>query len=177
MRGADKLLERVDGEPLLRTLAKRAIATCHPVIVTLPSDRPARRDALIGLDVRTVPVPDADTGMAASFRALSGVRTDLLICLGDMPDIGTAHMAALISARDGVHPVRATGSDGTPGQPVLFPKAMVPLFADLGGDRGGRALLKEGSVIDVPLPGRAALTDLDTPEAWTAWRARDPKRQ
>ena len=24
---------------------------------------------------------------------------------------------------------------------------------------------------DVPLPGRRALTDLDTPEAWQAWEA------
>mgnify|MGYP006910720262 CR=1 FL=1 len=41
----------------------------------------------------------------------------------------------------------------------------------LSGDQGARALLKTVSVHDIALPGQRALTDLDTPEAWAAWRA------
>jgi hypothetical protein len=72
MRGADKLLERVDGVPLLLRQARVALAAGVPVIVTLPGDRPARTAALAGLDLVTVPVPDAALGLSASIRA--GVR-------------------------------------------------------------------------------------------------------
>ncbi|QFU08427.1 molybdopterin-guanine dinucleotide biosynthesis protein MobA [Rhodobacteraceae bacterium THAF1] len=169
MRGGDKLLEPVDGLPLLRVLAQRGLETGFPVIVTIPTDAVKRRSALDGLDVTIISIPDADTGMSASFRALQHVTTDLLICLGDMPEITTAHMGALIAARDGTRPVRATSEAGVPGQPVLFPASLVARFGELRGDTGARTFLHDP--IFVPLPGDAAVTDLDTPEDWTAWRA------
>ena len=172
MRGGDKLLEPVGGQPLLRLVALRALATGCPVIVTLPSQAPLRCQAVADLDLIPVEVPDADTGMSASFRALANVDTDLLVCLGDMPEIETAHMIALLAARTGSRPVRATTEDGQPGQPVLFPRAMVPQFAALTGDEGARSLLSDCNPELAPLPGNAAVTDLDTPEAWAAWRAR-----
>ncbi|MEM9524908.1 MAG: nucleotidyltransferase family protein, partial [Pseudomonadota bacterium] len=48
MRGRDKLLELVDGAPLLRMLASRALATGLPVWVVLPPARTARQAALEG---------------------------------------------------------------------------------------------------------------------------------
>jgi molybdenum cofactor cytidylyltransferase len=44
----------------------------------------------------------------------------------------------------------------------------------LTGDTGAREVLKRHSdrVHLVPLKGDRALTDLDTPEDWAAWRAR-----
>jgi CTP:molybdopterin cytidylyltransferase MocA len=66
--------------------------------------------------------------------------------------------------------LRATGSDGRPGQPVLFPPRLVPRFADLSGDEGARRLLPGEPLVPVLLPGTRALTDLDTPEDWAVWR-------
>jgi hypothetical protein len=72
MRGADKLLEPVEGVPLVLRQARVALATGASVIVTLPLDRPLRNAALAGLELTTAPVPDAALGLSASIRA--GVR-------------------------------------------------------------------------------------------------------
>ena len=41
-------------------------------------------------------------------------------------------------------------------------------------DHGAREVVRAAGefVVDVPTNGKAAITDLDTPEAWAAWRAR-----
>ncbi|MGB3754105.1 MAG: hypothetical protein WA954_09435, partial [Parerythrobacter sp.] len=70
--------------------------------------------------------------------------------------------------------VQATAADLTPGQPVIFPRRLFPALAELQGDVGGRAVLTREVVVTVPLAGRRALVDLDTPEEWAAWRARSP---
>lgn len=175
MRGGDKVLENVSGRPLLRVLADRALATGHPVAVTLPPDRPERTAALDGTEVRQIVIADAAEGMTASFRAVARVAQGraVLIVLADMPEIGVSDLHALIAAAETApgRIVRAASEDGTPGQPVLFPPEMVPEMAHLEGDEGARRLLKGRQVVACPLPGRRALIDLDTPEEWAAWRA------
>jgi len=143
MRGADKLMEPVEGVPLLLRQARVALATGAPVIVTLPPDRPARNAALAGLDLMTVPVPDAAQGLSA----------DLIL--------------------------HGTAADGTPGHPVLFPVWALPGLAVLTGDSGARDLLRQhrDKTEFIALPARHAVTDLDTPEEWTAWRAARGCRQ
>ncbi|WOI57212.1 nucleotidyltransferase family protein [Palleronia sp. LCG004] len=173
MRGGDKLLEQVNGIPLLRSLAIRALEVGLPVMVTLPEAGP-RHSALSGLQVKRVPVPDAATGMSASFRAIgrSVLNRPVLCMLGDMPDIENTDLKhihrSFLGDPDRVH--RATSDDGRWGQPVLFPARLVARFATLTGDKGARSLLRREDVIPVPLPGERAITDLDTPEDWTAWR-------
>ena len=71
----------------------------------------------------------------------------------------------------GERPVRATGADGTPGHPVIFPARLFAALARLKGDTGARAVLEGEAVLHVALPGRAALVDLDTPEDWAGWLA------
>lgn len=175
MRGRDKLRETVGGMPLLRLVARRALETGAPVLVTLPEAR-SRDDALEGLAVDLVRVPDADTGMAASFRAIAPLADGraVMVVLADMPDITAADMRALIAQWQGAPdtPLRAATAGGQPGQPVIFPASLVPRFAELQGDAGGRALLSGQKVELLPLAGDRAVTDLDTPEAWDAWRAR-----
>ncbi len=172
MRGGDKCLETIGGVPLLRVLAQRAVGTGWPVSVTLPPDAHARSEAIAGLSISVMEVPDADDGMSASFRALASAAMPLMIMLADMPEIETSDLAALIAAYDGSCPVRATAEDGTLGQPVLFPPADVTRMRNLSGDTGARALLRDQAVRLVALPGRRAITDLDTPEAWSDWRTR-----
>ncbi|MFO0514886.1 MAG: NTP transferase domain-containing protein [Rhodobacterales bacterium] len=176
MRGADKLMEPVEGVPLLLRQARVALATGAPVIVTLPPDRPARNAALAGLDLMTVPVPDAALGLSASIRA--GVRAagarPVLVLLADLPEITAADLSLLL-ARHAADPgliLRATAADGTPGHPVLFPVWALADLAALTGDSGARDLLQtyRNRTELVALPARHAVTDLDTPEDWAAWR-------
>jgi molybdenum cofactor cytidylyltransferase len=118
--------------------------------------------------------------MAVSRRAgLAAVaaRADaVLVVLADMPEVGASEIDRLIAAFDpgeGREIVRAVTADGTPGHPVLFGRRFFESLAALEGDRGARDILRDAAefVVEIPTPGRAALTDLDTPEAWDAWRA------
>ncbi|WP_022703122.1 nucleotidyltransferase family protein [Pseudorhodobacter ferrugineus] len=178
MRGADKLLEPVAGQPLLRRVAQIALATGLPVMVTLSDDRPAREAALDGLGLQRLRVGDASQGMAASLRAgvaAIPVGSAILILLADMPEIDAQDLAAMIAsyrqAPDMVH--RGATADGTPGHPVLFPAWLRAHLIGLHGDVGARSVLREVANLTVPvtLPERHALTDLDTPEDWARWRA------
>lgn len=182
MRGADKLLETVDGEALLRRQTRIALATGAPVIVVLPPDRPARRAALAGLAAAIVTAPDPDEGLAASIRAgvaaLPENAAAVMILLGDLPELTTDDLARMIAAfrDDPAAPIlRATGEDGAPGHPVIFPRRCFAALMALQGDDGARGLLRDAPDLRlIALPGARATTDLDTPEAWAAWRARPP---
>jgi molybdenum cofactor cytidylyltransferase len=180
MRGIDKLLEPVAGVPLLRRSASRATTVSDCVIVTLPDHQSPRAAVLRDLDITLVEVPDAAEGMAASLRQacghLPGTITGVMILPADMPDLTETDLrqvCAAFDASDGQAIVQAAAADGTPGHPVIFPSDLFPAFATLSGDAGARSILKANAhrIARVALPGQNALTDLDTPEAWAAWRA------
>jgi CTP:molybdopterin cytidylyltransferase MocA len=181
MRGRDKLLEPVDGTPLLRRSAEVALAAGLPVCVALPPDRPDRAAALAGLPVQILVVPDAAEGLGATLRAGVAALRDaaaILVLLADLPEITAADLGRLVAIHaaaggDDAPILRATASDGTPGHPVLFPAWAFPALAALSGDTGAGPVLAawRARVQSIPLPGRRAVTDLDTPEAWAAWRA------
>ncbi|WP_424977356.1 nucleotidyltransferase family protein [Leisingera sp. S232] len=176
MQGRDKLMEQVDGQPLLALMCRRAALTGLPVYVTLPRS-PHPRTAAAGGAIQ-VPVPDAAEGMAASIRrGCSALPSDIkgvMILPSDMPEITTQDMLQLASHFQGPTPpvLRAAAADGTPGHPVLFPSRCFAALKALQGDQGARSVLKAETVQPVPLPDRRAVTDLDTPEAWADWRKR-----
>jgi molybdenum cofactor cytidylyltransferase len=181
MEGRDKLLEVVGGEPVLRRAARALLASAadEVVVVVRPGDA-ARRAALADLPLTIVENPEAAEGMASSIRAgLVALRPDAdaaVVALADMPEIGAAHVDRLLAAFDpaeGRAICRATDREGRPGHPVLFGRRFFESLGRLGGDEGAREILRanEDFVVDVATPGRGARLDLDTPEAWAAWRA------
>lgn len=180
MRGRDKLLEQIDGQPLLARQVLMALSTDAEVLVTLPKDRPARAAALADLGEERLSVaviPDADEGMAASLRAgaAEAMRRGsdaLMIVLADMPELEAADLRVMMAAATGDHVVRACDETGQVGHPVIFPARLFPALGALRGDQGARPVLAKEAVHSVPLPGTRATTDLDTPEDWDAWRAR-----
>jgi CTP:molybdopterin cytidylyltransferase MocA len=172
MRGQDKLLEHVAGEPILRRQARMALSLA-PVIVTLRDPDPERRAALDGLTVKILAVPDAALGMSASFRAVADIQSAMMVLPADMPDLTAADLASMIATfRAAPDQILRGSAKATPGHPVIWPRALVPGFAQLIGDEGARTLLRQHPVHLHPLPDAHALTDLDTPEDWAAWRAR-----
>lgn len=180
MGGRDKLLETVGGMPLLRRQALEARATGAPVRVTLPPDRPGRRAALAGapgLDI--VELADAAEGMAASIRSGAGWAATrgargLLVLPGDMPELGRDDLRKVMTmfetAPDAVW--RASDATGRAGHPVILPARLFTRLARLRGDGGAKPVLRGERVCLVALPNRRATTDLDTPDAWAAWRSR-----
>lgn len=176
MRGGDKLLEPVDGVPQLVRITHAARKTGAKVLIALPPDRPARSEAVAGL-ADCVTVPDAREGMAASIRAgvaRSGDVAGLMILPADMPELTTADLAAALSAFDAAPDLiwRGASATGKPGHPVIFPARDFPALAALQGDTGARMVLQAEAarVTLIALPDQHALTDLDTPEDWAAWR-------
>ena len=178
MRGADKLLEPVEGLPLLRRQATAALATGAEVAVTLRPGDVERRAALAGLNVTVIEVAQAAEGMAASLRAgadwaeARGAGA-LMVVLPDMPDLAAEDFVRLRDAWRAVpdQPVRATDARGTPGHPVVFPARLFASLHAVTGDQGARTVLDRAPPRLLALPGLRALTDLDTPEAWARWRA------
>ncbi|MCV6586388.1 MAG: nucleotidyltransferase family protein [Marinibacterium sp.] len=186
MGGTDKLMCRVDGQPLIRRQAQLARgATDGAVIVALPSDTHPRWQAIGDLDVTRLAVPDAAEGMNASLRrgiaALPQGSDAVMVLLGDLPDLTPEDLATMMAAVDPGSDVlawRGTTQDGAPGHPVIFRAPLFTALMALRGDGGGREALATagGRIALIPLPGTHARTDLDTPEAWAAWRARNPDR-
>ncbi len=180
MRGRDKLLEEVDGIPLIRRqamLARRV--TAGPVIIALPLAPHARYEALAGLDVTCLAVRQAPEGMGASLRAavhrLPVTCSHVMVLLGDMPDLTEDDMNTVVQAVDLTSNTliwRGATQDGIPGHPIIFHADLFERLKALKGDSGGRDVVRAAGkkVLHVPLPGAHARLDLDTPEAWAAWR-------
>ncbi|GAB5445869.1 nucleotidyltransferase family protein [Gymnodinialimonas sp.] len=175
MRGADKLLETIDGTPLLRLMAERCVKA-GPTRVVLGPGQDQRRALLKDLDVEIVEAESTD-GMAASIRAgVKGVRGEsVMIALADMPEVTASDLYLLLGLHgQGIAPiVQAATAEGAPGQPVVFAAKFLKALARLEGDTGAKAILKAHArdVALVPLEGQRATTDLDTPEDWAVWRA------
>jgi molybdenum cofactor cytidylyltransferase len=63
---------------------------------------------------------------------------------------------------------------GKRGNPVLWDRRFFAEMAKVSGDTGAKHLIGEHAdlVCEVEMTGEAAITDIDTPEALAAWRAR-----
>lgn len=177
MRGTDKLMQPIDGQTLLRRQALTALTAGGPVLVSLQPDILDRRRQLRGLAVRQVPVDWPNDGIAASIRAGVGVLPascdGAMILPADMPDLTADDLKTVLRRfyQDRHKIVRGAAETGAAGHPVVFPARLFDALLEIRGDQGARTVLAGETVDTVPLPGRHALTDLDTPEDWAAWYA------
>jgi CTP:molybdopterin cytidylyltransferase MocA len=184
MRGRDKLLQPIDGRPILRGVVETALATGAPVTVTLPPAAGARRAIIADLPVTVVDIPDAVEGMSRSLvRGITAIMTTdpgtqdgVMILPADMPGFTPWALSDLIvrfQAEPGAI-FRGGSGDGQPGHPAIFPRDLWSALATVTGDEGGRSVLQlnEDRVKVIPLPGSMAILDLDTPEDWAAYLGR-----
>ncbi len=189
MGGADKLLEKVDGVPILRRTALEAIrADLGPIVVGLRPDDRGRKKALRNLPVEIIQVPDAEAGLSATLKAgaewaiaaiLAHKEDDyeysgMCILLPDMPEVTCDDLNKIDRAfqASGGACIRSITADGQPGHPTVFPLHVLRDFEVLTGDQGAASMFEAERVELVALGGNRARLDLDTPEDWAAWRAR-----
>ena len=97
-----------------------------------------------------------------------------MIALPDMPDITTQDMQALFTAQAEMPdtPLRAPPRMANRAT-LLFCRKRFSRHGALHGRRKARGDLGVTTrPACTPCPAERALTDLDTPEAWAAWRAK-----
>jgi molybdenum cofactor cytidylyltransferase len=173
MGGANKLLQRVQGVPMLRRVVNAALASrCTSVRVVTGFAAPDAEACLHGLDVAFTHNPDFPTGMASSLRhglaALDPEADAAVVLLADMPFIDGGHIDRLIDAFDPEWPGIVTlVKDGRRGNPVLWPRAHFVEMQAVEGDVGARELLQRhaGQVQAVACDDDAIFADIDTPAA------------
>jgi molybdenum cofactor cytidylyltransferase len=180
MGGPNKLLAEIARRPLVRIAAEEALASrASPVIVVTGHQRAEVEKVLAGLPVQLVHTPNFAEGLGTSLRAgIAAVPADAdgaIVCLGDMPQVDRRLIDRLIAAFDpdrGALVVMPT-FEGKRGNPVLWSRRFFPDLMAIEGDVGARHLIGHygEAVVDVPIEGKAALVDVDTPEALIGIRA------
>jgi molybdenum cofactor cytidylyltransferase len=180
MGGPNKLLEEINGKPLVRIVAEHALASrAKPVIVVTGHQRERVEHALAGLPVTFAHNPDFADGLSTSLKAgIKAVPADAdgaIVTLGDMPQVTATLIDRLIAAFDperGALVVIPT-IEGKRGNPVLWARRFFSDLLAVEGDVGARHLISgyAEAVTEVPVEDAAALTDVDTPEALIAVRA------
>ena len=177
----NKLLEAVDGEPMVRHAVRAAASAAggRPVVVVTGHEREAVEAALSGHDVAFVHNPDYGAGLSTSLaRGVAALPPGIegaIVCLADMPGVRAEHLERLRDAFDpgaGAAICVATRR-GKRGNPVLFASRFFPEMCDVGGDVGARHLVGAYAelVREVEMPDDGVLLDIDSPSALRAYRA------
>jgi molybdenum cofactor cytidylyltransferase len=171
---SDKLLALLDGRPLASHIAatlgamplKSRVAVCA-------AGNSAVRALFEAEGFAVIDNPDPARGQASSLvlglAALAETQpAAMLVCLGDMPFVSAAHLAALVDRLSPATPVAGSRSgDGTMSPPVAMLHGEHRRFLSLTGDSGGRVLLKDALAVDAP---NGMMDDFDTPERFAAAR-------
>ncbi|MFN4014425.1 MAG: NTP transferase domain-containing protein [Reyranella sp.] len=186
MGGPNKLLAEADGAPLVVHAVKAALASQAVEVVVVLGHmageiRPAIEKAIPPKSrVRFVTNPDFADGLSTSVRAgiaaLGPTVDAAIVQLGDMPGVGAPLLDRLMAAFCPVEgrSICVPTVGGKRGNPVLWARRFFAEIANLSGDSGAKHLIGEYAdlVCEVEMTGEAAITDIDTPEALAAWRAR-----
>ena len=143
------------------------------MIVVTGHQRADVERALAGLPVRLVHNPDFAQGLGTSLKAgIAAVPAEAdgaVVCLGDMPQVDASLIDRLIAAFDPDRGalVAMPTFEGKRGNPVLWSRRFFPDLMAIEGDVGARHLIGRygEAVVEVPVEGKAALVDIDTPEA------------
>lgn len=180
MGAVNKMLAEIGGKPLVRIAAEQAAASnAQPIIVVTGHEREKVEAALKDLPVRFVHNPDYAEGLGTSLKAgIAAVPEEAdaaIVCLGDMPQVDAMLINRLIAAFD---PERGAlvvvpSIDGRRGNPVVWSRRFFHDLMAIQGDVGARHLIGNYAevVVEVPVAGEAALTDVDTPESLLAVKA------
>jgi molybdenum cofactor cytidylyltransferase len=177
MKGQNKLLAKLDGQPMVRHVAESALASkaSHVVVVTGYQEEEVRQ-ALQELRVSLVSNPHFAEGLSGSLKAgLHALPHDIdaaIVLLGDMPLISTQQIDNLIGAfdPDEGRSIIVPTMKGKRGNPVLWGRRFFGQILAIEGDVGARHLIGENmnQVFEVEMDDEAVLTDIDKPEDLSA---------
>jgi molybdenum cofactor cytidylyltransferase len=173
MGNRNKLLLDIGGVPLVRKVVSAAAASsCDGVMVVTGHEAARVAAALPSAGVETLYCQDYAFGLSASLKtgiaALPKSCDAVVICLGDMPNVTSAHIERLVAAYDPLQSraVCVPTFRGKRGNPVLWDRRFFSELMDLKGDVGARHLIGEYAhlVCEVAMDDEGVLTDVDTPQ-------------
>jgi molybdenum cofactor cytidylyltransferase len=168
--GKQKIMLPWQGEPVIRILAKTALASnISKVIVILGADAEPAANALQGLPVHIVINPLWSQGQSESIRAgvsaLPGNTGSAMFLLGDQPHLSVEVINSLITAHQkSLAAIIAPVVHGRRANPVLFDRITFPDLLRLEGDQGGRVLFDSYPLSLLPIEDESMLIDIDTPD-------------
>ncbi len=172
--GANKLIQPLAGQPLVRHAVEAALASqAEPVILVTGHQREAVEEALEGLDLLSVHNRNYAAGLSTSLkRGLAALPEGIdaaVVVLGDMPRISPKVIDRLIASFNPLEgrAICLPTFQGKRGNPVLLGRQFFAEAQTIEGDQGARELLEEYAelVAEVPMDDAAILLDIDTPEA------------
>lgn len=182
--GALKQVIAIDGEPMVRRIARNALAArLQPVVVVVGAQGDRVIDCLNNLDVLAVENLAWANGMGSSLA--EGVKAllahasplqALMVLLADQPAIRLDDLENMLAAHArSPQRILACGRQGAPSPPCIFPMAFAHELAALDGPEGARSLLqKHADQVDAfDLP--AALADIDEPADYAAWETQQKR--
>ena len=186
MGGPNKMLAEAEGQPLVVHAVKAALASQAVEVVVVLGNMAGEVRAAIEKAIpaksrlRFVVNPDFAEGLSTSVGAgIGALGQDIdaaIVQLGDMPGVGASLLDRLMAAFSPVEgrSICVPTVGGKRGNPVLWARRFFPEMSKLSGDSGAKHLIGEHAdlVCEVEMTGEAAITDIDTPEALAAWRAR-----
>jgi molybdenum cofactor cytidylyltransferase len=168
--GANKLLLRLDSEPLVRRVARQAAeAGLSPVIVVLGHEAERVADALGGVAVEAVVNLEYRAGMHGSMQTgIARVPHDCaaaVVLLGDMPLVTAAMIQSLVERfRVGAEPLVLSLYGEVQAPPTLYARSLFPALAAAGAG-GGREVVRahRSEAAELRWP-EGLLADVDRPE-------------
>ncbi|MGH6878028.1 MAG: nucleotidyltransferase family protein [Rhizomicrobium sp.] len=181
--GHNKLLIKMNGERMIRHVARTVLASAADSVVAVTGNEALRvEDALSGLAIAIVNNPHFRMGLSTSLRAgvgsLPQTSQGALIVLGDMPAITAALLDRLIAAfdPDEGREICVATHGGKRGNPVLFARRFFADLLETTGDVGARRIVAQNNdvVSEIEADDNGPLVDIDTPTALAAFLGRKP---
>lgn len=180
-QGVNKLLQPLGGQAMVRHVAERALGSAaSDVVVVTGNEKAGVMAVLQNLPLTFADNPDYSKGLSTSLiSGLNALPEDCdgaLILLGDMPAVDSHLLDRMIAAFDPAEDrsIIVASHAGRRGNPVLWAKRFFPEIRELSGDAGARALFAPyaGLICEIEAGSEAPLTDIDTQEALSAYRAK-----
>jgi len=167
--GPYKLLETVDGEPLIKQAVAPFVASCVDETVVIVGHKEAEvREALSDLDVTIVRNDDYEEGQSSSLRlGVEAARERgwdaTVFGLGDMPFVTADTVDLVVQAYlENRGEIVAPAYEGKRGNPTIFGSETYAALSEVTGDTGGRPVLRSSSdVLVLDTEDRGVLRDVD----------------
>jgi molybdenum cofactor cytidylyltransferase len=169
MAPRNKLLELLDRKPVITHVVNAALGSgADPVIVVTGFEAERIGEALRGLKVKVVHNADyaqgLNTSLRAGLKALMPNTDGAIILLGDMPQIQSGNLNALIAALKDQESICVPVRSGRRGNPLLWGARYFPEMMGISGDVGAKPLMANylEHVVEVPINSDGIFADIDT---------------